>query len=334
LIRTMEAQMSAFGDTPREVAGLIAQPQYAKARTHPMIIVAAGAVTLFALVGIGVLTGVIPNAYSENRTATPHLPGVLPTVAGAAIAPIGTNADVAPIVNEPTKTLQAPTAREPKTPAAVAPSVPTAEKQMPPAPTAPVVVPAATPVVAPIPRYETRYEQPSSGRERTVATNTASSNGRTVSNTVSTLPDASVNPSASNNGVIVATNAAQTGNVVTTRVEAPTSCANCGTVDSINKVSEPGQGSGVGAVIGGVVGGAIGRQMGNGRGRDVATVAGAVAGGLIGNQVEKSGKTVAQYEVRVKLEDGTYQTVKADTEPAVRIGDRVRIERGRVERIN
>lgn len=320
--------MPGFEDASREVLNARTWGQSGSVRTHPMIIVAAGAVTLLAFVGIGVLTGVIPSAHSDNRPATP---GVLPTVAGAAIAPIGTNADVAPIVNEPTKTLQAPTGREPKMHTAVAPTGPIAPATLKPTPAdaaASVNAPAATPAVAPVPRYEVRNDQPSSGRERTVATNSAPNNGHTVSNTVSSLPD------APNNGVVVATNAAQTGNVLSTKAEPPTLCANCGTVDSVNKVSEPGQGSGVGAVIGGVVGGAIGRQMGNGRGRDVATVAGAVAGGLIGNQVEKSGKIVAHYEVRVKLEDGTYQTVKVDTEPAVRIGDRVRIERGRAERIN
>lgn len=308
--------MSALEDTPREVAGLLEMRPQARGRTHPMIIVAASAVTLFALVGIGVLTGLIPNAHSENRPATP---AVLPTVAGAAQAPIGTNADVAPAVGTPPKPSQT-AAREPKT------TTSTASKE-------PKVVSSGS--AAPVPRYEARQDQPSSGRERSTSSTTtnSTSSGPNNSRTVSTLPDASTT-AAGGNGVVVSTNVAQTGNVVSTKTEPIASCANCGIVDSINKVSEPGQGSGVGAVIGGVVGGAIGRQMGNGRGRDVATVAGAVAGGLIGNQVEKSGKTVAHYEVRVKLEDGTYQTVKVDTEPAVRVGDRVRIERGRVERIN
>jgi outer membrane lipoprotein SlyB len=335
MTKAMEVNMSAFDDAPREVTGLMAQRQGGAGRTHPMIVVAAGAVTLFAVVGIGVLTGLIPSAYSssQNRTATP---GVLPTVAGAAQAPIGTNTDVAPLASEPNKTLQTPAARPEKASPPVAPVQPrnNTAPQTPSAAAAPAA-PATTSAAAPVPRYE----QPSSARERSVNTSSttgtsssanAPSNGRTIS----TLPEASTSSASSGgNGVVISTNTAQTGYVVSTKTE-PLSCANCGTVDSINKVAEAGQGSGVGAVIGGVVGGAIGRQMGNGRGRDVATVAGAVAGGLIGNQVEKSGKSTAHYEVRVKLEDGSYQTVRYDVEPAVRVGDRVRIERGRVERIN
>lgn len=327
--------MSGFEDAPREVVGSRTLGSAAASRTHPMIIVAAGAVTLFAAVGIGVLTGVIPSAYSssQNRTATP---GVLPTVAGAAQAPIGTNTDVAPLTSEPNKSLQTPAARPEKASSPVAPVQPR-NNSAPQTPSAPAVpaTPATTSAAAPVPRYE----QPSSTRERPISTSSTTGSNSSPgvwsnSRTTSTLPEATAsNPSSGGNGVVISTTTAQTGNVVSTKTE-PLSCDNCGTVDSINKVAEAGQGSGVGAVIGGVVGGAIGRQMGNGRGRDVATVAGAVAGGLIGNQVEKSGKSTAHYEVRVKLEDGSYQTVRYDVEPAVRVGDRVRIERGRVERIN
>ena len=112
----------------------------------------------------------------------------------------------------------------------------------------------------------------------------------------------------------------------------PAPCRNCGTVDSVVPIARAGEGSGAGAVLGGLLGGVLGHQAGKGRGKDVATVAGAVGGAVIGNQIEKSNSASMSYEVRVRLEDGTFQTVRYDREPDVRSGDRVRIENGRLIR--
>jgi uncharacterized protein YcfJ len=107
-------------------------------------------------------------------------------------------------------------------------------------------------------------------------------------------------------------------------------CINCGVVSSISPIEKQGEGSGAGAVLGGVLGGVLGHQVGAGRGRDVATVAGALGGALVGNQVEKSNKRSVSYDVRVHMEDGSYRTVRYATEPGYRIGDKVRIENGRL----
>lgn len=95
-----------------------------------------------------------------------------------------------------------------------------------------------------------------------------------------------------------------------------------------------GSGIGAGAVIGGVVGGVLGHQVGGGTGKDVATVAGAVGGAVVGHQIEKSNKPQQQevYRVRVRLENGGYQTVTQQSVSGLRVGDRVRIENDRVSR--
>lgn len=103
-------------------------------------------------------------------------------------------------------------------------------------------------------------------------------------------------------------------------------CTNCGTVTAVAAIEQPGEGSGLGAVLGGVVGGVLGHQVGGGRGKDVATVAGAVGGAYAGHQIEKGQKKAVTWDVRVKLEDGTNRTVKFTTEPAFRVGDKVRLE--------
>jgi len=93
-----------------------------------------------------------------------------------------------------------------------------------------------------------------------------------------------------------------------------------------------GSGIGAGAVIGGVVGGVLGHQVGSGTGKDVATAAGVVGGAVVGHQIEKRTKQQDEYRIRVRLDNGGYQTVMQQSIADLRVGDRVRIENGRVSR--
>jgi outer membrane lipoprotein SlyB len=111
---------------------------------------------------------------------------------------------------------------------------------------------------------------------------------------------------------------------------APQVCRDCGTIAAITPIEKKGDSSGAGAVIGGIVGGVLGHQVGGGRGKDVATVAGALGGALLGNEVEKSQGAVTAWDVRVRLDDGTSTVIRLDREPSWRVGDKVRIENGRI----
>ena len=51
--------------------------------------------------------------------------------------------------------------------------------------------------------------------------------------------------------------------------------------------------------------GLLGSQVGGGHGTQVATVVGAVGGGLAGNEIEKRVKTTKNYEITVRMEDGS-----------------------------
>jgi len=94
-----------------------------------------------------------------------------------------------------------------------------------------------------------------------------------------------------------------------------------------------GSGIGAGTIIGGVVGGVLGHQVGGGTGQDVATVAGAVGGAVVGHEIEKSQRQQQdEYRIRVRLENGGYQTVTQQSISDLRVGDRVRIENNRVTR--
>jgi outer membrane lipoprotein SlyB len=111
--------------------------------------------------------------------------------------------------------------------------------------------------------------------------------------------------------------------------------ASYGVVDSIQMVntqSGPG-GIGAGAVVGGLVGGLLGNQVGGGTGRGLATAAGVVGGAVVGNQVEqRSHQGGSAYQIGVRLDNGGYQTYTQESVGDLNIGNRVRIDNGRVYR--
>jgi outer membrane lipoprotein SlyB len=295
--------MPGFEDAPREVTRQVSQPQSGAImlkKTHPAVIVAAGAVTIFCAIGVGVMTGIIPSAKALNSnqpTGSNTATGLPPTLAtaGAAQAPIGSvveTPDTTTASAPALKPIDKPTVGQPLARSEVARHSTTS------ATTAPAKKPVA-PVV-----------------------NTASNATNTTPQTQVPVPTYNTPSSTNERPTIVAANT----------TPSPIVCSNCGTVESVLPVTQQGQGSGAGAVLGGVIGGVLGHQVGGGRGKDVATVAGAVGGAVLGNQIEKSNKTTQSMNIRVKLEDGTYQTIKAETDQGLRSGDRVKIENGRLIR--
>jgi outer membrane lipoprotein SlyB len=94
-------------------------------------------------------------------------------------------------------------------------------------------------------------------------------------------------------------------------------CANCGRIESVTPVELEGAGSGAGAIAGGVLGAVVGNQVGGGNGKTLATILGAVGGGMAGNTVEKKMKQTTQYDVLVRMDDGSHRTLRQATPPAV-----------------
>ncbi len=108
-----------------------------------------------------------------------------------------------------------------------------------------------------------------------------------------------------------------------------------GVIDSIQQVNSSGNNVGItpGTVIGGIVGGVLGNLVGGGIGNKVATGAGAVGGALIGNQIEQRNKPQsAMYQIGLRLDNGSYQTVTQPNVADLSIGSRVRVENGHVYR--
>ena len=290
--------MPNMNDAPREVAGAaLSHTATAPRKLHPMLIIAAGAVTLASAVGIGVMTGVIPSAHSGGATKSDVVIASTPpsaAAAGAAMAVAGTVSDAA----------------LPETSPAPATALKPIENKT---------------IGQPGEKSRAPVEKSPAART-TVATNSPPRQTPTPTYAREMAPTYNANASP-----VIAPDAAPRAPEVVARATSAL-CRNCGTVDSVIPIARAGEGSGAGAVLGGLLGGVLGHQAGKGRGKDVATVAGAVGGAVIGNQIEKSNGASTSYEVRVRLEDGTFQTVRYDREPDVRSGDRVRIENGRLIR--
>ena len=112
--------------------------------------------------------------------------------------------------------------------------------------------------------------------------------------------------------------------------DAAIACVDCGVVETIRTVEVQGKGNGLGMIAGGVTGALIGNQIGRGNGNAVATIAGAAGGAFAGNEIEKNMKKSLRYQVRVRMNDGTYRTLYQSSAPTFAVGENVKVVNGRV----
>lgn len=115
-----------------------------------------------------------------------------------------------------------------------------------------------------------------------------------------------------------------------------------GVVQSIDLVQQgnagntgiAGSGIGLGTLAGAVIGGVLGNQVGGGTGKTVATVAGVAGGAYVGHEIDnrQQNQTVNVYRFNVRMENGAHQTFTQNTAAGFRVGDRVRIDNGAMQR--
>ena len=105
-------------------------------------------------------------------------------------------------------------------------------------------------------------------------------------------------------------------------------CTDCGVIESVRAVEVKGEASGAGAIAGAVGGLIVGNQIGSGRGKTLAKVAGAAGGAYAGHQIEKNTRKTVQYELALRMDDGTRRTVTQATGEGLTAGSRVRLMDG------
>ena len=115
------------------------------------------------------------------------------------------------------------------------------------------------------------------------------------------------------------------------QLDAAKRCGECGSVLEVKQRDIQGGGSGMGIAAGAVAGGLLGKQVGKGKGNTAATIAGALVGGYAGNEAEKALRSQKAYDYVIKLNNGQIHTIQGkegETQPAFKIGDRVRFADG------
>ena len=108
------------------------------------------------------------------------------------------------------------------------------------------------------------------------------------------------------------------------QVAATPVCASCGVIDGYSAVQVRGQNNGVGAVAGGLGGALVGSKIAGRSNHTLGGVIGAIGGGLLGNAIESHERTITEYDVRVRMADGSVRTVRQGSIPNV--GQRVSVE--------
>jgi outer membrane lipoprotein SlyB len=93
-------------------------------------------------------------------------------------------------------------------------------------------------------------------------------------------------------------------------------------------------GIGIGTIAGAVAGGLLGSQIGGGTGKLAATAAGVAGGAYAGHTYDNRAQepTADVYRYNIRMQDGSYQSVTQDASAGLRMGDRVRIDNGFVQR--
>lgn len=110
--------------------------------------------------------------------------------------------------------------------------------------------------------------------------------------------------------------------------------ATCGVVTAVGKteIDEGDSRNVLGTVAGGVIGAVIGNQVGDGSGRDIARIVGAVGGAYAGNRIQNARDKTSVYRVTVQMDDGGTQHFDHAVDPILRVGARVKIVDGAIER--
>jgi outer membrane lipoprotein SlyB len=104
-----------------------------------------------------------------------------------------------------------------------------------------------------------------------------------------------------------------------------------GVIESVREVSDKPKTNGSGPILGGLAGAVAGHQVGQGKGNVLATIVGAGAGALGGLAVEDKVRETKHWDVIVRLDNGTTQTLRSDTPPYWHGGERVRLLDGKLQ---
>ena len=104
-------------------------------------------------------------------------------------------------------------------------------------------------------------------------------------------------------------------------------CKQCGTINSIREVQQVREGATPGLGPDAPIGLVIYIPMGPGRNKEDSFA------GSVGNREWQNRINNTRYEFTVRMDDGDFQLVQKNGVSDLRVGDRVRVDRGQIERL-
>ena len=106
---------------------------------------------------------------------------------------------------------------------------------------------------------------------------------------------------------------------------APAPCGDCAVVESVRPVEVAPRGGVIGAIGGAIAGAILGKELGEAHKQRMLTLLGAIGGGLAGRQIERQATQSTQYDVDLRLADGTVLKRRYEQAPPFAVGATIRL---------
>ena len=102
-------------------------------------------------------------------------------------------------------------------------------------------------------------------------------------------------------------------------------CGDCAVVESVRPVEVGPRGGVIGAIGGAIAGAILGKEAGEAHKQRMLTVLGAIGGALAGRQIERQATKSVQYDVDLRLADGTVLKRRYEQPPPFAVGATIRL---------
>jgi outer membrane lipoprotein SlyB len=102
-------------------------------------------------------------------------------------------------------------------------------------------------------------------------------------------------------------------------------CSDCAVVESVRPVEMAPRGGVIGAIGGAIAGAILGKEAGEAHKQRMLTLLGAIGGGLAGRQIERRATQSTQYDVDLRLADGTLLKRRYEQPPPFAAGATIRL---------
>ena len=102
-------------------------------------------------------------------------------------------------------------------------------------------------------------------------------------------------------------------------------CGDCAVVESVQAVEAAPRGGVIGAIGGAIAGAILGKELGEAHKQRMLTLLGAIGGGLAGRQIERQATQSTQYDVDLRLADGTLLRRRYEQAPPFAAGATIRL---------